>query len=113
MNVKTQKSPTNQRPSVVVANTKQSKKSSEQSHAMRSHAEHIRFQIENVQMAEEEFNSEEQNAYLSQLTQLISQVFLQEDEPQHDVLVEMLKRGQGFIQEFAKSYRTQQQLADL
>ena len=82
--------------------------------AMRSHAEHIRFQLESIIHEDEDLaSSQSTNSYLNQISSLVSAVFQDDDDDAHDRLIETLKSSQGYIQENATSYRTQQQLAEL
>lgn len=82
--------------------------------AMRSHAEHIRFQLESITHEDDDLASDQStNGYLNRISSLISKAFQDDDDEAHDQLIETLNTSQGYIQENATSYRTQQQLAEL
>ena len=93
----------------------QTRKNTDKIQAMQSHAEHIRFQLESVRHEDEELaeNNASESNYLKQISDLVNAVFQQNDETAHGTLIEKLETCQGFIQQNAKSYRTQQQLAEL
>lgn len=83
--------------------------------AMRAHADHIQFQLngmahEDADLAQGEA---EGNDYLAQINTLIQQTFHEDSALAHTQLVDVIASSQGFIGQYAKSYRTQQQLAEL
>ena len=111
MSVNTQKNPklsTVESSSSVVAS-----KPKDTLQALRAHAEHIRFQIENVQLDADDMLGQASNQYLDKMGTLITKAFQKNDDQHHDALVALLAESQGFIQENATTYRTQQQLAEL
>ena len=82
--------------------------------ALLTHSEHIRFQLDNISLEEDSFSlGQGKNEYLVQICDLIGQVFGEEKEGAHDDLVAALSNSQGFVQEFATSYRSSEQLSEL
>ena len=85
-----------------------------QKQVLLAHSEHIRFQLENISFEEDGFNSDNgKNDYLTQVCDLIVQVFGKEKDQAHDQLVKVLSNSQGFVQEYANSYRSSEQLSEL
>ena len=110
MSVNTQKKPKN----LDTESTQESVASKNASKTLLSHAEHIRFQIESLRLECEELSAQSNaNDYLNQVSQLVEDVFQGNDDQQHDALVVLLDESQSFVQQFATSYRTQQQLSEL
>ena len=82
--------------------------------ALRSHSEHIRFQLENISLEDSSSGFDNRkNEYLSQICDLIGRVFVEESLDEHGLLVSALSNSQGFVQEFATSYRSSEQLSEL
>ena len=113
MNIKTRKNPkeshgTSKSHSI-------SHQSADTAQQMRSHSEHIRFQIESLLLEDDDLSSYDggSNEYLTEIASLITEAFNGDDIAVHEHLVSKLSTSQSFIQEYAKSYRTQQQLAEL
>ena len=96
-----------------------SHQSTEQIQSMRTHAEHIKFQIENLSNDEEILSSvsASEDNYLQQVAQLVNAVFVAgsstEQASAHQALLNKLAHSQSYIQENATDYRMQQQLAEL
>ena len=73
------------------------------------------FQLESIRHEDEDLakDSTSDTNYLSQVAELVTTVFQKDDDSAHSTLLEKLATSQGFIQQNAHSYRTQQQLAEL
>ena len=113
MNIKTRKNPkeshgTSKSHSI-------SHQSADTAQQMRSHSEHIRFQIESLLLEDDDLSSYDggSNEYLTEIASLIIEAFNGDDIAVHEHLVSKLSTSQSFIQEYAKSHRTQQQLVEL